>query len=212
MPRDALQSLITYAVASCGGNNFNIDVKKAIEVCVSANKLSNAYMLILYLLNGGEIPRYHPVPLPYVANIEDICIINPEGLALADLNTLAIPQPDYRESIVVKREKDSEKVYKVTLAEVWGLVIKYRTEDGVINKALTFVLTRAGADISYMAIDPPPHITEKLVKICDGELTPPAILTNEWRELLTKSGFGNIEHMTPSKEEEKDLRHQRKRE
>jgi hypothetical protein len=75
--RGELRELVTYALASCGSGDYNADVKKAVEVCVSAGKLSSAYMLLLYILNGGEIPRYHPIPLPYVTRIEDICVVNP---------------------------------------------------------------------------------------------------------------------------------------
>jgi hypothetical protein len=195
--RGELRDLITYALASCGSGDYNADVKKAVEVCVSAGKLSSAYMLILYILNGGEVPRYHPIPLPYVTRIEDICVVNPEGLATAGVEALALPSPDYYEVTIIKEvDKESKKHYKAVLANVWGVVITYSTEDGgKVSKVLIITLTRVGAEIMYTAVDPPPHISKKIADICSGSLKPPEITSEEGIKLLKKTGLGSIEEL-----------------
>jgi hypothetical protein len=196
--RGELRELITYALASCGSGDYDADVKKAVEVCVSAGKLSSAYMLLLYILNGGEIPRYHPIPLPYVTRIEDICVVNPEGLATAGVEALALPSPEYQEVVIeVSVDKESKKHYKAVLANVWGVVITYSTEDGEkVSKVLIITLTRVGAELTYTAVDPPPHIAKKIIDVCSGSLKPPTIASEEWMALLKKSGLGDIETLT----------------
>lgn len=196
--RGELRELVTYALASCGSGDYNADVKKAVEVCVSAGKLSSAYMLLLYILNGGEVPHYHPIPLPYVTRIEDICVVNPEGLATAGIEALALPSPEYQEVVIeVAVDKESKKHYKAVLANVWGVVITYSTEDGgKVSKVLIITLTRVGAELIYTAVDPPPHIAKKISDVCSGSLKLPTIASEEWMALLKKSGLGDIETLT----------------
>ena len=196
-----LSSIIAYVVSSCGSGKYDVDVKKAIEICVGANKLSSAYTLILYLLNGGGIPKYHPIPLPYVLNIEDICVINPEGLAGVGLELLALPTPERREHVIeVKTEDESKKRYRALIAEVWGVLISYRSEAGLHHKAIVFTLSRVGTEVTYTAVEPPPQITEKLVKVCRGEEVHPPWFTEEGRKILTESKYAEVIELTKDEE------------
>ena len=196
-----LKDVVLYALASCGSGEYSADAKKAVEICVSAGKLSSAYMILLYMLNGGGVPRYHPVPLPYVGNIEDICIINPEGLASIGVELMAIPSPEYREFYIPREEKETKKVYRVTLANVWGTVITYKKENGErVSKPFLFVLTRSGAELFYAAVEPAPDVAGRMVGVCEGRQSQPSVLTSEISEvseLLRRSGLGTVEEFPP---------------
>ena len=197
MPESELRDLVVYALSACGSREYSADVKRAMEVCVSAGKLSVAYLLLLYLLNGGGVPRYHPIPLPYVSNIEDICVVNPEGLAALGVEVVAVPTPEVTEVTLIKEEKEVKKVYRARLATAWAVVVSYRDEsDSRVDRVFLLSLTRVGPQLMYTAVEPTPSVARRIAGVCGrGEVPKPDITSPEVAELLRKLGYGEVEEV-----------------
>jgi hypothetical protein len=197
VPEPELKDLIVYALSACGSGEYSADVKRAMEVCVSAGKLSVAYLLLLHLLNGGGVPRYHPIPLPYVTRIEDFCVVNPEGLAELGVELAAVPTPEYSEVTLIKEEKETKKVYRARLATAWAVVVSYRDEsDSRVDRVFLLSLTRVGSQPAYTAVEPTPSVAKRIAGVCGRREVPrPDITSPEVAELLRKLGYGEVEEV-----------------
>jgi hypothetical protein len=197
VPESELRDLTIYALSACGSREYSADVKRAMEVCVSAGKLSVAYMLLLYLLNGGGVPRYHPIPLPYVTKIEDICVVNPEGLAGLGVELAAVPTPEVTEVTLIKEEKESKKVYRARMATAWAVVVSYRDEaESRVDRVFLLSLTRVGPQLAYTAVEPTPSVARRIAEVCGrGEVPRPDITSPEVAELLRRLGYGEVEEV-----------------